>query len=481
MSSLFSPWVLAIGCALAALGLQASPNAELWGACLLTLPVAVWLLGGNQAYRVLLWVFFVNWLQVVGTIVAADLTGSVILEGYRGSFAVEAVIYSLCAISVLALGMRWGTQLSSWLFGFSVRRTGGSLAKDEHGVRLYRVMLCYFVSLAVTQALGAVAVRVPGLAQPVLALGLVKFVCIYLIAATVFESGRGYGWLALVSAIEMVTGLVGFFAAYKDAFIVMLIALASNRRPLTAQIWIFSATTLIAVFWASLFWTAVKDEYRFRVFASPIEVRLAWMGHQFLGDSVDYGKALVKLFQRIGYTELYAAVIAREDVGTLPRHVSYYASALQHVLTPRILFPEKEKLNDSKLTMELLGIKITSDTSIGIGYIAEAHADFGFPGLLLPMLVIGVMLGGSAKYFMTRSAPLIVREAFTTAVLFSTFSYAENIDKALGGFIIGFLVMAVTLKFAYPKIARWLAGSFPDRRLASPGSFTPAPGSNRLS
>jgi hypothetical protein len=39
----------------------------------------------------------------------------------------------------------------------------------------------------------------------------------------------------------------------------------------------------------------------------------------------------------------------------------------------------------------------------------------GFPGLLLPMLVIRVMLGMSAKYFMTRSVPLIVREAFTTA------------------------------------------------------------------
>jgi hypothetical protein len=476
VSGLFSPWTLAVGCAAAALGLQASPNAELWGACLLTLPVGVWLLGGKQAYRVLLWVFFVNWLQVVSTIVAADLTGSVISHGYHGTYAVEAIIYSLCAILVLALGVRWGTQLGQWLFRFSVRRTGGSLAGDEYRVRLKRVILCYFGSLAMAQALGIVARNVPGLAQPVLALSLIKFVCLYLIAAMVFESGRGNGWLILVTVLEMVTGLVGFFSAYKDSIIVILIALASSGRRMTVRMWIFGVVALVAVFWASLFWNTVKQEYRQQVVGSPIEERLAWMKQKSLGN-INYDHALVLLFQRIGYTGLYAHVIAREDVGSLPRGMNYYASAVQHVLTPRVLFPDKQALNDSKLTTALLGLKITGETSIGVGYIAEAHVDFGFPGLLLPMLVIGVMLGMSAKYFMTRSVPLIVREAFTTAALFLAFPYATNIDKALGGFITSFLVMALVLKFAYPAVARWLGGSFPNRSLVSKGSFAPAPGS----
>jgi hypothetical protein len=416
----------------------------------------------------------VNWLQVVGTIVAADLTGSVISEGYLGTYKVQAIIYSLCAILVLALGMRWGTHLGQWLFRFSVRRTGGSLTGDEYSIRLNRVVLCYFVSVSVTQALGAVAAHVPALAQPVLALGLIKFVCIYLIAAIVFESGGGYGWLILVAVLEMVTGLVGYFADYKNAFVVILIALASSRRSVTARMWIFSVLALVAVAWASLFWTAVKKDYRHLVVGNPIEERLTWMKQQFVGGRIDYGNALVLLFQRIGYTEFYAAVIAREDAGFLRRDSGYYASAVQHVLTPRILFPDKQKLNDSKLTTELLGIKITGDTSIGIGYLAEAHVDFGFPGLLLPMLVIGVMLGVSAKYFMTRSVRLIVREAFATAALFLAFPYEENIDKALGGFITGFLVMVMVLKFAYPRIACWLAlGSVPERRLVSEGSFAP--------
>jgi hypothetical protein len=276
----------------------------------------------------------------------------------------------------------------------------------------------------------------------------------------------------------MVTGLVGFFAAYKDAFIVILIASASSRRPVNARMWIFSVVALVAVVWASLFWTAVKKEYRHSVVSQQTEEKLAWMKQQFFGDRVDYGRALVLLFERIGYTDFYAEVLAREDAGSLPRGMSYYASAVQHILTPRILFPDKQALNDSKLTTALLGLKIGSQTSIGVGYVAEAHVDFGFPGLLLPMLGIGVMLGVSAKYFMTRSVPLIIREAFTTAVLFLAFSFEENIDKTSGGFITGFLAMAVVLKFAYPRIARWLAlGSVPDRRLISESSFAPPRGS----
>ena len=171
--------------------------------------------------------------------------------------------------------------------------------------------------------------------------------------------------------------------------------------------------------WASLVWTSVKKEYRYHVAGAPIEYRIEWMGRRFFVDSIDYGAALVNLLQRIGYTEYYARIMAREQDVSYPGTFYFYTSAVQHVLTPRILFPDKAALDDSKLTNALLGTKIKGDTSIGVGYIAQAHVDFGFPGLLLPILSIGVMIGWVAKYFMTRSAPLFIREAFTTAVIFS--------------------------------------------------------------
>jgi ABC-type Na+ efflux pump permease subunit len=62
MNPLVSPWAIVAVCGLISLGLLASPNAVLRATSLLALPVAVWLLGGRQAYRTLLWVIAINWL-----------------------------------------------------------------------------------------------------------------------------------------------------------------------------------------------------------------------------------------------------------------------------------------------------------------------------------------------------------------------------------------------------------------------------------
>jgi hypothetical protein len=460
MTALLSPRTLVFVSAIMIASLQASPNFALWAVCMLTLPLAIWLSGGNQPYPVLYWLVGVAWLNIVCDVASADMTDIVLSDGWLGPYRVKAILWSSCAILALAFGIRSGLRLGGSIFPAVVPAGGGSLAGNERGINLNRITACYFGSLILTQLLGAIASSIPILAQPVLALTLVKFVFIYILAAKVFESERGYGWLFLMSLMEMVTGLVGFFASYKEAFIVMLIALASNHRRASAGQWIFAATTVAAVIWVSLIWTTVKNEYRYNVFSYPIQERLEWMANRLFGDgNMDYSDAAVQLLARIGYTELYAEVLARQDSGALPSGFNFYASAVEHVLTPRILFPDKPALDDSKITTALLGVRIDDDTSIGVGFVAQAQVDFGFPGLLLPVLSMGFMIGMVAKYFMTRSAPLLVREAFTTATLFLSFQFAADIDKALGGFVVGCLAMGLSLKFGYPMMARWLEGS----------------------
>ena len=197
MTALFPPWALAAACVLIIPGLLASSNAALLATSLLVLPVAVWLLGGAQTYRVLLWVIALNWLQVIADVASADLTGNVISNEYR----VEAIVFSLCAILALALGMRWGAQLGDRMFRSPAQIDSGLPDRNEGVASIKLVTIGYFISLLVTWILRSVATSVPGLTQPLLALNLIKFVFVYLVAAKVFESGRGYVWLALVSIV----------------------------------------------------------------------------------------------------------------------------------------------------------------------------------------------------------------------------------------------------------------------------------------
>jgi len=437
------------------LGLLASPNGGLWAACLFAPPAILWILGARKAYPVLGWVAGMNWLAIAADVLLADMSGRSVDEGAFGAYHEQAILMSLCAVLAIAVGMRLGTQAG-------VRRLGArSRDMSPHTVvggqiGLHRLLVCYAGSVVVSQVLGALAAAMPTLAQPLIAFALVRYVVVYAIAASVFESNHGYWWLILVIGGEFLVGMTAYFADFTQPVFLMLIAMVSSRYGLArAKSWLVGLAAVAALLWVSMVWTAIKMEYRSEMAGVPLQERVTWLANRYLSPDIDYADAAAMLLQRIGYTEMYADVLAHLDTRGISRDVDFYSAALQHVLTPRAFFPGKPALDDSAITTALTGRSIGRDTSIGVGYITQAHVDFGFPGLLLPMLAIGFMLGLATEYFMTQPAPLVIRQAFATATVFSTFAYAADIDKALGGLITGWLAMALVMRFIYPMVAQW--------------------------
>jgi hypothetical protein len=398
------------------------------------------------------------WLQIAGDLVAANLSHQPLAYGSFGRYAVQAFIYSLAAMLALAFGMRCGTVFGVSAFGEADRGTSPGPAAFERPLDLQRVLVCYFVSLVVVELLNRLAQAFPSISQPVLAISLVRYVVLYLVAATVFQTRRGYLWLLLVALLEIGTGMLSFFASYKEPIFIILLALVSNRRAVTGRQIAIGAAAVMLVFWMSLVWSGIKGEYRAAVVWKPMGEKVSWMANSYFVRDIDYTQNAVILFKRIGYTSFYSMILATSDHGRLPEGMNFYFNAARHIVTPRFLFPHKGELNDSKITTRLLGIPINDKTSIGVGYVAQAHVDFGFPGLLAPLWLIGVLIGYAAQYFMTRAAPLVVRSAFATAAIFLAFPFAANIDKALGGFIIACIGMILVMRFGYPQLALWLAG-----------------------
>lgn len=125
-------------------------------------------------------------------------------------------------------------------------------------------------------------------------------------------------------------------------------------------------------------------------------------------------------------------------------------------------------LDDSAQTSAILGINIQDGTSIGLGYVAQAHIDFGFPGLALPLIALGALIGAIYRYFATQSGPVFLGQAFACGTLFNTLSFAGNIDKQLGGLIMSFLVMALTYRFGGPYLLRFITARPDSSRLRKP-------------
>jgi hypothetical protein len=126
------------------------------------------------------------------------------------------------------------------------------------------------------------------------------------------------------------------------------------------------------------------------------------------------------------------------------------------------LFPDKTALNDTEIFLryvrDQVGEEGLSGTSISIGFLAENFIDFGFPGMLAPVALTGLVLGFAVRYFMSRPVAWAVREGFVTAMILTLSAGMEvSLAKFLGGTILAFVVLGLCLKFLYPSVDRWIS------------------------
>ena len=91
-------------------------------------------------------------------------------------------------------------------------------------------------------------------------------------------------------------------------------------------------------------------------------------------------------------------------------------------LKPRFLFPNKAALSDTEVYVRLArgdsSEQVRLGTSISVGYMAENFVDFGFPGMLGGLFVIGLMYGVVIRYFMALKVPWILREGVVLAFVY---------------------------------------------------------------
>ena len=435
---------------------------ELWAASFAAFILAVLALGWHRSPPVLVWIVAFNMLSIWADIAIIDLTkqgwATVPIELNQE----DAIYFSSCALLFLALGMRLGESIGAAWIPLRSRLRAEEMRGHSHWSPR-RIALGYFAFIPLGVVANVVGGALPGLTQPLYALGLLKFVLIYWLSATIFSANKGYVWLVVVIAAELVMGSTGAFASYKEGFFVVLIAFAgSNRRLSLPQLSLALAGCALIVY-MSLVWSVVKQEYRSQIMGQSDLNSVAWLGGKYFGGDVDFQNAALTLLQRIGYTKFYAMVLNSNT----EQLKGIYARAVLHVLTPRLLFPEKAILDDSKQTNEALGWNIAQGTSIGLGYVAQAHIDFGFPGLLGAMLALGAIVGLMYWYFRSRAGPAALCDAFAVGCLFNVLPFAGNIDKELGGLIMGFLLMMLVMKFGKDTMLRLASGQPPRHAAAS--------------
>jgi hypothetical protein len=135
------------------------------------------------------------------------------------------------------------------------------------------------------------------------------------------------------------------------------------------------------------------------------------------------------------------SIIPHEDGALLLR-------AVQHLVTPRLLFPDKPALeSDSEAVRRYSGALVAGseeNTSIAFGYAGESYVDFGIPVMFLPVFVYGLIMGMAFHGFLRLIRDREISIAVVTVIFWlslylferswsQTFGLAGNLMIYLGG------------------------------------------------
>ena len=261
---------------------------------------------------------------------------------------------------------------------------------------------------------------------------------------------------------------------FKELFFLFVIVLLSQWRPFTREYSeqvrnrsILAAVLSVTVFLivVGLVWSGgMKQNWRTallsgQVAGSPIE-KIGAYG-QYAVDSIEQfnpERAAESLASRLSSGVAYFSHVLRVVPDAVPHENGKLVwRAIRHITMPRFLFPEKPDLGgDSWLVRKYARLNVSGDesgTSIGLGYMAEFYIDYGFPVMLIPLLLYG-MLAGLLYRVLSRVSPSAhVFSAVAAGLFLQHFlSYEGNFTKLLGGIVQSFLLLTALLAVFGPRV-----------------------------
>lgn len=338
-----------------------------------------------------------QWLAVVIGVFYVEITGRP-LQGTLNSDYRPMVVLGLVAVSALVAGLALGL----WL----IRRL-----KPVQGVRpeytftFKTLAFTYVVWTGVAGTVNRLAWDVPSITQAIIAITYLRLGVLYLVLRRFVLAGR-WNVVGVILAFEIVMGISGFYAGFREPLIMAALVLLEIFDRRSVKQWALAIALGCAMATLGVIWMSVRTEYRQRFeldesFANSRTERIDTLGASIRSwasqDYSDFEADVDKLVDRL-WTVYYPALAVERVPRVLPHtNGQLLWTALQHVFTPRIFFPDKAGLtSDSEMVRKYSGVMVAGEaesTTIAFGYVAESYVDFGVPLMFLPVFVYGCLMG----------------------------------------------------------------------------------------
>ena len=438
-------------------------NPVLTIASILFIPIAIKLLWKKNEPPILFAAIILQWLQVTVKVFLADFAGL----DYKVFFTAPDQIISAFYLSLIAL-----VTLSLGIYASLNKYKGNFTLKIETLKNLYNhksVIYIYVLFIIATPLLGFIAFRSgAALQQFILKIAVFKWAILYLFYIISFSQNKGKKTFILIIFIELILSFTGFFSAFKDFFLVLIICYVSKDLHLKLYQYIVAILTVLLMLAVLVLWQVSKEDYRNYVSGGSgsqmvtVDNRAALTKLKDLFTDVDKNKFNAGIYQTIGrisYIDLFA-----EAKTQVPQRMPYengklWTIAVTNIFTPRFLFPNKEAIDDSKLTSKYTGIMFadaSKGTSVSLGYVPESYIDFGPVLMFIPLFLFGYFIGFVYRYIITNSINTLWGYALTIPIFFQIFAFEISLAKMVGGLMAYFLVYLIVKKYLIKGINKFI-------------------------
>ena len=343
--------------------------------------------------------FTYQWLQAASGLFYFDVTGRTPLAMAEPLWRDE-VIVAMVAILALALGLRTGTR---WL---SDRRTG---TMRDSALTPRQLLAIYVVTTVVAYLFIELTISIDafaGLYQGAVFFAYARLAVLYLVFRRLLQPRVRVALFALLVLFEIVIGITGYFASFREVIVVAALALLEIFDARRLSHWLVSVGLGVAMLFTGLVWTGIKAEYRSAYDAdaglSASRTQKFELVQQLAGRWVGQGGEAVAATTDAAIDRLwqvyYPAMVLRRVPDSVPHtNGAFLWNAIVHVLTPRFFFEDKAALlSDSDKVRRYAGANVAGveqNTSIAFGYVAESYVDFGVPFMYLPIFMFGLAAG----------------------------------------------------------------------------------------
>jgi len=358
----------------------------------------VWrLLPSEEGPPVLALAMSMQWLQVTAGVFYGGLTDRMLPAMLQSDYR-PMVLIGLGCVTALTIGLFFGR--------WAVRTHMAVPEQPPVEVVGWKLLLgAYVGSVAVTGIVQQLAWQFPTLTQAILALSYARLAILFLVFRRL-ASPRLRGELILALLLfEVALGFTGYYSGFKEPLLLAVMATLENFDPRRTQHWVTGAVLALMLGLAGVMWMGVRTEFRRdfddEVFAASRSTRVERM-QALTTDWIRQSSDRIEQDMDVLVDRLWAVYYPALAVDRVPDVLPHtdgqiLTDALVHLVTPRLLFPNKPELpSDSELVRKYSGVLVAGaeeNTSIAFGYAAESYVDFGIPVMFLPMVVFGLLMG----------------------------------------------------------------------------------------